>query len=134
MIRYQMALEVELQGSTPRDRLDLGIAFAEMGLLDIAISQARIAALDPDLEFSAIGLIAQWLYEKDRAYDALSEIEPILSSSDYQPFEKVPYYYLSALSNLRLGRKAQCIARLKLILDLEPEYRDVAERLRELST
>lgn len=125
-------LEKQLQSASPRDRMDIGIGFLEMGLMDLAIHQFKSAQRAPELRSAATGLWAYSLILSGRPFDASQTLEPMLSDTELGAEEKIDLYYLMARAQERLGRVGYAADWYNQVLELDPAYRDVRDRLRSL--
>ena len=122
-------IDVDYVGAAPRDRLDLGIAFTEMGLYELAIRQFRAAQKSADFTFPATALLAYVVILGGRAYEALLTMESTLGDSDLSPLEKLEVVYLSGRANENLKRFELAIQWYREVHSIDPDYRDHRERL-----
>jgi tetratricopeptide (TPR) repeat protein len=117
-------------GANAQDRIDLGIAFLEMEFYDIAIRQFEAATRDSDLERKARGLLATALLEKGRPFDAMIELETLVAHQDAKPEEKIDYGYLAGKAQEALGRFPAAAHWYRAVYQIDPQYRDAADRLK----
>ena len=140
---YARNLEAELKSGrgTPfshLDRLDLGIAFLEMGLPAVALRQFRAALhsltpdpmADPEVVLSAKALIAQALIQLGRSFEATLEIQPILRDSEVKATSKVEFLYLMGRAYETQGKDEVARKWFEQVRQIDARYRDVEERLR----
>jgi tetratricopeptide (TPR) repeat protein len=134
-------MDRDFSSSPSTERMDLGIAFLEMGLYTLAVRHFRAAAsrlkfedieASQDLLLSATGLLAYALILGGRAFDATIALQPLLSDSELKAERKLDLIYL-------MGRAQECLDKRELAAqwygqaaEIEPHYRDVHERLRAL--
>ena len=122
-------IDVDYVGAAPRDRLDLGIAFTEMGLYELAIRQFRVAQRSEEFTFPATALLAYAMILGGRAYEALLTMESTLSDSDLTPVEKLEFVYLMGRANENLKRYELAIQWYRQVHSIDSDYRDHRERL-----
>ncbi|MBC7387467.1 MAG: hypothetical protein H7301_15055 [Cryobacterium sp.] len=117
------------EGSASEDHLDLGIAFLEMELPEVAIHQFKTAirkAADPR---KARALLATALLARGKAYEAVTELDLLVSDPDATAEEKIDYGYLSGQAQEMLGNFALAAHWYRAVVGIEAEYRDANERL-----
>jgi len=139
---YAVRLEDEMADATAQDRMDLGIAFLEMGLFEIAVRQfeaLRQTILREDEEKApirraAISLLAYTLIRAGRPFEAMLDIEEVIGDPEITPAEKLEFYYLMGRANEKLSRKEVAAAWYGKSARLDPDYRDVRERLKRVSS
>jgi tetratricopeptide (TPR) repeat protein len=132
MDQFSVRLERKMSGTTARDRLDLGIGFLEMSFYELAIRQFRVAAREPGLEVAAAALIAQAQLFSDQAFEAVLGLESALRNSELEPEHRIHFLYLSALAHEKLSKMDVARSRFAQVLEIDPYYRDSAERLQRL--
>jgi tetratricopeptide (TPR) repeat protein len=127
---FMRMLDGLCQTASAQDRIDLGIGFLEMEFYDIAIRQFETAAKDIDLERKARGLLATALLEKGRPFDAMIELEALVSHQEAKPEEKLDYGYLAGKAQEALGHFPAAAHWYRAVYQIDPQYRDVADRLK----
>ena len=128
--RLQAMVDVEI-GNTDLDaRYNLGIAYKEMGLLDEAATEFRLAMRKPELFVGAGSLLADTLADSADIDGALAVLEAILAASTggEDVLRDVLYHKAVILSNA--GRRDDARAIFREIQEKAPGYRDVEARLR----
>ena len=135
---YADRLDRELAGLGGRDRIDLGIAFLEMNLFEVAIRQFRAAhrafLQDPsaharDLLVCA-GLIAHATIAAGRAFEATMQIQSILRDSDVPLEDKLDFIYLMGRAYEQLGKADVAAQWYVQVRKIDPHYRDTVRRLK----
>jgi tetratricopeptide (TPR) repeat protein len=127
-------LDQALLGSTSQDRVDVGIAFMEMGLFEIASRIFRVAArTSSGVEArSASALLAYTLVLAGQAFEATLVIAPILQDGEATVGEKAEFFYLMGRAHEALGRPGQAIGWYRKSQETDPgyqSYRDTEERI-----
>lgn len=123
-----------------QDQLDVGIAFLLMEQPNAAIDCLRNAARkitseDPNswkFRNSATCLLAQALLEAGRPFEAVLELNSVLSDLEIPPPEKAEALYWIARAQERAGNKQIAIEWFEKLAALKPSYRDVEDRLSRL--
>jgi tetratricopeptide (TPR) repeat protein len=117
------------------ERVDIGIAFLEMGLFEVAIRQfqSAVARLDseggaPNERVSATSLLAYALISGGRAFDATLELQGLLADDDLSREMKIEPLYLMARAYEALGRLDVARALFKQVIEIDPKYRDAKDR------
>jgi tetratricopeptide (TPR) repeat protein len=128
----------DLRDLSAADKMDLGVAFLEMGLLDQAVPHLQSACRTLMSEQSAPGplieataLLAYALIVGGRAMEATQTLEPMLRDTEIDHASKLDLLYLMgrAYEELKMGEPARQWYRQARQLDAR--YRDVEERLRK---
>lgn len=127
---WAQSLDRDLADLDPQSRVDVAIAFLEMGLFESAARVLSIAMTEP----GAIGFVASCLYatakiaEKD-GFSAALALEPVVSDPEIATDDKLEVFYL-------LGRAAELTSNRELamqwygeVMRVDTDYRDTAERL-----
>lgn len=127
---FLRGLEGLCRGASAQDRIDLGIGFMEMGFHEVAIRQFEAALKDSDHERKARGLLATALLEKGRTFDAIIELEMLIAHQDAQPDEKIDYGYMAGKAQEALGHYPAALQWYRAVHQLDPQYRDVVERIK----
>lgn len=115
-----------------QDRIDLGIAFLEMGVPFAAERQLRISMqLCTQLSERIIGvqLLVEALLASQRATEIPGWIDPILAESELKEDARIHLYYLRARASQMVGRVPEAVDGFKTVFKLDPLYRDTKERL-----
>lgn len=140
MQAYAFRLDRSMRGASPRDRMDLGVGFMEMGLYDLAIRQFRAAdqairdAENPDfeLERSALCLLAQALIGANRFYEAILSLERMIMDGEISKKEKTELFYLMGRAQESLEKPEIAAQWYQQAIESQPNYRDTRERLKKL--
>lgn len=127
MDRFCRDLDAWTAGTGTRERMDLGIAFLEMGLYDLAIRQLKSAAATAEL--APVCLYCYALILGGQPFEATLNIQPFLADLEIPPLEKIELTYLMARAHESLKRPALAKAWYEQVRKLDPHYRDVEERL-----
>jgi tetratricopeptide (TPR) repeat protein len=128
--RLQTKVEEEIGDTDLEARYNLGIAYKEMGLLDEAATEFRLAMRKPELFVGAGSLLADTLADRADIDGALAVLEAILatSSGGKEGLRDVSYHKAVILENA--GRRDEAREIFRDIREKSPGYRDVEARLR----
>lgn len=123
-----------------REHYDLGVAFFQIDCFLDSIRELKKAERKIRLEESFLGelgvsvvsLHAECLFKLGRSYEAKSFLEPILTEPEINLEEKISFFYLLGLVELDLGNIPEGKAWFQKVIDLDPQFRDTAFRLKTI--
>jgi hypothetical protein len=120
------------------DHLEVGIACMEMGMFEAALHEFG-AAKRGETSFGAavVPLEAQALLSLQQPFRALDLIESVVGDPDLKDITldplRVELQYWAARSCEALGRDAEAVAWLRLVIEAAPGHRDSGQRLHRLT-
>lgn len=112
---------------------DLGIAFAEMGLMDEAIGSFQKAQRGPDQRIRASEAIGQCFLDKGDAAVAMAVLNKLLHEPGMSDARLVGVLYLLGRASEALGRPAEAVTYFQRVLAVHIGFRDAAGRLAALT-
>ncbi|HZN54649.1 MAG TPA: tetratricopeptide repeat protein [Candidatus Polarisedimenticolaceae bacterium] len=112
-----------------RTHYDLGIAYKEMGLVDDALSEFRIASESPELFRESCSMLGLCHWERGEADEAIRWYRTALQApgEEETPLSGLRYDLAEIL--LQTGDPEGALELLVLVLREEPQYRDVQSRV-----
>jgi hypothetical protein len=115
-------------------RYNLGIAYKEMGLLEEAIHEFLISAKHPSKFFDSAGLLGMCFREKGMFTEAITWFDKALDIPDRRKEEYLAVKYEMVIT-LKLKEDFKgAIQKLKEIIKVAPNYRNVAQLHEEIKT
>jgi tetratricopeptide (TPR) repeat protein len=128
--RLQAKVDEEIGDTDLEARYNLGIAYKEMGLLDEAVIEFRLAMRKPELFVGAGSLLADTLADRADFDGALAVIEAVLAASTAGEDVLRDVRYHKAVLMEHAGRRDESREIFRQIQEASPGYRDVESRLR----
>jgi len=128
--RLQAKVDEEIGDTDLEARYNLGIAYKEMGLLDEAVTEFRLAMRKPELFVGAGSLLADTLADRSDFEGALAVLEAILAASTAGEAAECDVLYHKAVLLESAGRRDEAREIFREIREKNPGYRDVETRLR----
>jgi tetratricopeptide (TPR) repeat protein len=111
---------------------ELGISYKEMSLLDDAIEELKLAALEPTKFVECQGVIGLCYIEKGDYAQAIQAFNEARSRIDKKSDEYQDITYQIAVSYEESDRIEEAANELQVLYQLQPNYRDVKQRLKRL--
>lgn len=117
----------------PAERYERGVALKKAGLHKAAIEQFEMAAVDMSLAVKAHAQIGLCYKLSGRYEEAVPAFQKALKSTQASSKETVQILYVLGRTLESLGRVAETLEAYRWIRREDPVYRDVAERIEQLS-
>jgi tetratricopeptide (TPR) repeat protein len=127
--RLQAKVDEEIGDTDLEARYNLGIAYKEMGLLDEAVTEFRLAMRKPELFVGAGSLMADTLADRADFDGALAVLDAVLAASSGGKDVLRDVRYHKAVLLEHAGRRDEAQDIFRDIEEESPGYRDVAARL-----
>ena len=124
----------ELAPADAAMHFDLGVAYREMGVLDRAVDEFRLASKDPAREASCQALIGGCLLGLGKTREAIEEYKRGLHARRRSEADELESYYGLADVHLSMGEGNEALFYLQTIKRRDPGFRDVARKLGALQT
>jgi tetratricopeptide (TPR) repeat protein len=119
---------------SPVERYERGIALKKAGLYKAAIDQFTMAAVEVTLAVKAYAQMGL-CYKLSGCYeDAVTAFQQALKATPGSSKETVQILYVLGRTLESLGRVAETLEAYRWIRREDPAYRDVAERIEQLSS
>ncbi|HEX9205020.1 MAG TPA: tetratricopeptide repeat protein [Candidatus Deferrimicrobiaceae bacterium] len=126
--RLQAKVQEEIGDSDLEARYNLGIAYKEMGLLEEAVKEFRLAMGKPDLLVASASLLADTLSEQGDLSAAGEVLEEALAAETLSDGDRRDVRYHMAVLLSRQGREEEARGIFLSLYEEMPEYRDVKAR------
>jgi tetratricopeptide (TPR) repeat protein len=128
---FQRGIESQLSGDA-QGHYDLAMAYREMGLLDHAIESFRMAVGHPALSHRAAEMLGRCLLDQGRFDEAVAELSAALEHPGLDAEGALGLQYLLGLALEAAGRTQDAVAVFEQVFAVQPNYHDVAQKLRNL--
>ncbi|HEY6078523.1 MAG TPA: tetratricopeptide repeat protein [Polyangiaceae bacterium] len=131
--KFKAGVKAQVADNDSATHYDLGVAYKEMGLLPDAVGEFETAARDAAREcmcFAMIGLIYLEQNQLDRAAEAY--VRALSAAQKTVEQEMSLYYDLGNVYEMK-GKNQDALYYFQKIARRDPGYRDVADRIRQLS-
>ncbi len=126
--RLQAKVHEEIGDTDPDARYNLGIAYKEMGLLDEAVKEFRLAMAKPELLVGASSMLADTLAELGNADAATAVLDEALAGEPVSVEQRRDLRYHKAVLLSRGGREEEARKIFVSLYQESPGYRDVKAR------
>jgi tetratricopeptide (TPR) repeat protein len=134
--RTQRALsEGKVQGepSDPRSHLDMGIAYRELGLLDEAIEEFKLASSHPAVAFTCYREIAECFKRKGDPIEVIKWLRKAVSCKGVPRKAMLEAGYDLAQTLESQGFRKEALSLYRKIQQIDSGYRDITEKVRALA-
>lgn len=131
LAEFQRGVEAQLSGDS-QACYDLAMAYREMGLAEQAIESFRQAAKDPHFSQRCAEMIGRCLLEEGRFEDAARELTEALALAGTGTDAVVGVRFELGVALEAAGRAQEALAEFEQVFDLQPNYHDVAVKVRDL--
>jgi tetratricopeptide (TPR) repeat protein len=111
---------------------DLGVAYREMGVLDRAVDEFRLATQDAEREANCYALIGVCLVGLGKPKEAVEEFKRGLHARRKTEVDELELYYGLAEAYLAAGDAKEALFYLQAIKRKDPGFRDVAPKINAL--
>jgi tetratricopeptide (TPR) repeat protein len=128
---FQRGIEAQLSGDA-QGHYDLAMAYREMGLLDHAVESFRMALANPALAHRAAEMLGRCMLDQGRFDEAAAELQSALEQPGLDAEGVLGLRYLLGLAYEAAGRPREALAELERVFAEQPNYHDVAPKLRDL--
>ncbi len=119
---------------SPAERYERGLALKKAGLHKAAIDQFEMAAVDLPLAVKAYAQIGLCYKLSGRYEEAVTAFQKALKATPASSKETVQILYVLGRTLESLGRVTETLEAYRWIRREEAAYRDVAERIEQLSS
>jgi len=126
---FQKGVAEQLSDEDSDTHFNLGIAYKEMGLLDEAIGEFRVASHDPTFFVEACSMIGVCANELGNFDEAAEWYQKALVAPDLTADARTALRYELAMAFENIGKLDQAVGLFEQIRDIDPAYRDVGVRL-----
>ena len=131
LVQELQSLEEEEVPGSPEAQAhyDLGIAYKEMGLLDDAVRELRIASRDPQRWFECRTVLGICYREQGNPDDAIREFEQSLADPRITGHDPTALFYEMALAQEDMGNPEEALRWHERVAEIDPVFRDVRMRI-----
>jgi tetratricopeptide (TPR) repeat protein len=129
---FQEGVQNQVQSDDARSRFDLGMTYRQMGLLDEAVAEFRLASRNPALKLMALDMLGRALLERGDFGAAIAELERALAVPSLPIDAEVNFRYNLGLALEASGRVVEALEQFERVFQAEPNYPEVALKIREL--
>jgi tetratricopeptide (TPR) repeat protein len=126
--RLQAKVQEEIGDTDLEARYNLGIAYKEMGLLEEAVKEFRMAMKRPDLLVGSSSLLADTLSEQGDLDAAAAVVEEVLAAGGHSDEVRRDLRYHKAVLLSQGGREEEARELFLALYGETPEFRDVKAR------
>ena len=112
---------------------DLGIAYKEMGLLDDAIRELKMAVRDPGRRIEGLAVLGICYCEQGKPEEALGVFERCLTLGGSSGKAAAGILYEMALVHEEAGHGAEALECYRRVAEINPDYRETRSRAAKLS-
>ena len=119
---------------SPAERYERGLALKNAGQHKSAVEQFEMATADPVYALRAYAQMGLCLKLTNRYEEAVEAFRKALAASTASSKETVQILYVLGRTLESLGRVSETLEAYRWIRREDPEYRDVAGRIEELSS
>jgi tetratricopeptide (TPR) repeat protein len=130
---FQRGVAEQLSDEDSDTHFNLGIAYKEMGLLEEAIGEFRVASHDPAFFVEACSMIGVCASELGKFDEAAEWYQKALVAPDLTSDARTALRYELAAALEKTGEVEQAVVLFEEIRNHDPAYRDVGARLAALS-
>jgi tetratricopeptide (TPR) repeat protein len=109
-------------------RVDLAVAYKEMGLFDAAIAELR-PLVDTEDEVLALTMMGECFEAKGSFTEAVIRYKGALNCTPISPEETMQLYFLLGAAFERLGDPSEALYFFEKVARREPRFRDVDQRI-----
>ncbi len=129
---FQQGVREQVQADDASSHYDLGMTYRQMGLLDEAVAEFRLAARDPEFSVKCTDMLGRCLLERGDFGAAIAEFERGLALPGLPPEIALSFRYSLGLVLEASGRIMEALEQFEGVFTLQPNYPDVAAKIREL--
>jgi len=126
---FKKGVDQQLDEGDTETHYNLGIAYKEMGLYDDAVSEFRIAAIDPKRKIDCLTLQGICFRDKGDFTGAEELFKNALSLEGLTDEEKLSINYELAFLCEIMGRKEESVQIYRRVLSINPGFRDAAKKI-----
>jgi tetratricopeptide (TPR) repeat protein len=131
LAEFQRGIESQLSGDA-QGHYDLAMAYREMGLLDHAVESFRMAMSNPALTGRASEMLGRCLLDQGRFDDTIRELSEAVERPGVDEEATRSMHYLLGLAFEAAGRSGEALKEFERVFALQPNFQDVAQKLRDL--
>jgi tetratricopeptide (TPR) repeat protein len=129
---FQQGVREQVQADDAASHYDLGMTYRQMGLLDEAVAEFRLAARDPSFAIKCTDMLGRCLLERGDFGAAIAEFERGLALPGLTPETALSFRYSLGLVLEASGRSMEALEQFEWVFSQQPNYPDVAAKIREL--
>jgi tetratricopeptide (TPR) repeat protein len=122
------------QELSAREHYDRGLVLKQVQIFDLALDAFRQAAIDPDYAGKAHAQMGLCFRATGRYQEAVTAFDQALESRTLSSVERVNILYLLGQTLESLGRYTGAMEAYDWIRTQDPDFRDVAERIKHLTS
>jgi tetratricopeptide (TPR) repeat protein len=131
LAEFQRGVEAQLSGDS-QACYDLAMAYREMGLVDQAIESFRLAGKDAQFSQRCAEMVGRCLLEQGRFEDAARELGEALALAAPGSEVVVGVRFELGVALEAAGRTQEALAEFEQVFAIQPNYHDVAVKVRDL--
>ncbi|MBN2725718.1 MAG: hypothetical protein JXR95_16760 [Deltaproteobacteria bacterium] len=125
-------IETETPVGDANTHFDLGLAYKEMGLINQALEEFKLAMEAPGAYVKSSIMIAKCMLEQGEVSKAANELKAVLHSDSINPDEELDIYFELGKIYSDLDDKNEALYYFKKIVRKDPDYRGVNRFISEL--
>jgi tetratricopeptide (TPR) repeat protein len=129
---FRQEVQEQVDPEDAQSRYDLGLTYRQMGLLDEAIAEFRLASRSADFRLKAVDMLGRCLMERGEFGAAIAELEKTLATGGLPVDAELNFRYNLGLALEASGRPVEALEQFEAVFSSEPNYPEVALKIREL--
>jgi tetratricopeptide (TPR) repeat protein len=129
---FQAGVREQVQADDASSHYDLGMTYRQMGLLDEAVAEFRLSARDPAFSVKCTDILGRCLLERGDFGAAIAEFERGLELPGLSSESALSFRYSLGLVLEASGRSMEALEQFESVFAAQPNYPDVAAKIREL--
>jgi tetratricopeptide (TPR) repeat protein len=129
---FQQGVREQVQADDAASHYDLGMTYRQMGLLDEAVAEFRLAARDHAFAIKCTDMLGRCLLERGDFGAAIAEFERGLALPGLTPESALSFRFSLGLVLEASGRSMEALEQFEWVFSQQPNYPDVAAKIREL--
>ena len=129
---FQAGVREQVEADDASSHYDLGMTYRQMGLLDEAVAEFRLAARDPAFSIKCTDMLGRCLLERGDFGAAIAEFERGLALPGVSAESALSFRYSLGLVLEASGRSMEALEQFESVFATQPNYPDVAAKIREL--
>ncbi len=126
---FREGVEQQVKGDDYDTHYNLGIAYKEMMLLDPAMEEFKKAMVDPERTLECCSMLSICELAKGNLESASEWLHRGIDAPGFPPEDAIGLRYDLGDVLLQQGRKDEAIEQFQLVSEIDPEYREVAQKL-----